>query len=156
MLKPSKRNDRYNNVLINSKASKAFNRKFTRNHMKGATVFRLKMKENYRFHHKWKIIFVPIKRIKNLSHLKNRLKNKSDIKTTISHNENCDLKIALFDSINKLPVMHRDVFLMKNIHNYKTEHICEELGITKTIFWKIIYEARLQLINELADKRLIK
>jgi len=78
-----------------------------------------------------------------------RKKNKSDLKAIICQNENSDLKYALQDSINRLPVKHRDVFLMKSIYNYKTEDICEELGITRTSFWKIIHEARLKLINDI-------
>ena len=93
-------------------------------------------------------------RIKPLSYFRNLNKNKSksNINTTISQNENSELKNVLQDSINKLTANHRVVFFMKTIHNYKTEDICEELGITKTTLWKIIHEARLKLISDIEIK----
>ena len=65
------------------------------------------------------------------------------------------MKNTLQDSINKLPFKHRVVFLMKNNPNYNTKDICRELGISESIFWKIIYEARLKLINDLEDKKVL-
>lgn len=90
----------------------------------------------------------------SISKLIRTKKNKSNIKTTIYQNENSEVNKVLQNSINKLPTKHREVFLMKNIHNYKTEDICEELGIARTTFWKIIHEARLKLMNDLKEKTL--
>jgi len=68
------------------------------------------------------------------------------------NNKGNDMKKTLQNCIASLPDRHRIIFSLKNIHNYETEDICRELGITKTNFWKIIHEARLLLINDLETK----
>jgi|GEM_PF-4808924 len=97
-------------------------------------------------------------RLKPLSYFRNlnEKKGKSNIKSTTYRNEKREVDNVLQDSINKLPTKHRVVFLMKTIHNYKTEDICEELGITRNTFWKIIHEARLKLMNIIEEKNHVK
>ena len=59
--------------------------------------------------------------------------------------ENVELKSAIDGCINKLPDKYRIVFLLKNVQQYETEEICNELGITPSNLWVIIHRARHQL-----------
>jgi DNA-directed RNA polymerase specialized sigma24 family protein len=93
-----------------------------------------------------------------LSYFRNIYKKKNipNIKVNIGQNKSNVMKSTLQDSIANLPDTHRIVFLMKTIHNYKTEDICKELGITRSNFWDIIHESRLKLMADLEDIRLKK
>lgn len=59
--------------------------------------------------------------------------------------ENVELKGAIEDCIADLPDRYRIVFLLKNVQQYETEEICNELGITPSNLWVIIHRARHQL-----------
>lgn len=59
--------------------------------------------------------------------------------------ENEELKGVLNDCVENLPEKYRTVFLLKNVQNYQTEEICNELGITSSNLWVIIHRARHQL-----------
>lgn len=65
--------------------------------------------------------------------------------------ENKELKAALTNCIENLPEKYRTVFLLKNVQNYETEEICNELGITASNLWVIIHRARHQLRKCLED-----
>ena len=59
--------------------------------------------------------------------------------------ENVELKNAIDKCIANLPDKYRIVFLLKNVQQYETEEICNELGITPSNLWVIIHRARHQL-----------
>ncbi len=65
--------------------------------------------------------------------------------------ENVELKNALDKCIDYLPEKYRLVFLMKNVQNFETEEICNELDITASNLWVIIHRARHQLRKCLED-----
>lgn len=65
--------------------------------------------------------------------------------------ENEELKSVLDVCIDNLPDKYRNVFLLKNVENFQTEEICNELGITASNLWVIIHRARHQLRNCLED-----
>tara|TARA_R110002073_G_scaffold279026_1_gene442944 strand:- start:203771 stop:204340 length:570 start_codon:yes stop_codon:yes gene_type:complete len=65
--------------------------------------------------------------------------------------ENEELKEAIGKCVENLPVKYRTVFLLKNVEQYETEEICNELGITASNLWVIIHRARHQLRKCLED-----
>jgi len=67
------------------------------------------------------------------------------------HIENKELKSTLDTCIENLPEKYRTVFLLKNVQQYETEEICNELGITASNLWVIIHRARQQLRKCMED-----
>ena len=65
--------------------------------------------------------------------------------------ENLELKNTLDNCIERLPEKYRTVFLLKNVQQYETQEICNELGITASNLWVIIHRARHQLRKCLED-----
>lgn len=65
--------------------------------------------------------------------------------------ENVELKQTLDKCIQNLPEKYRTVFLLKNVQEYATEEICNELGITASNLWVIIHRARHQLRKCMED-----
>jgi len=65
--------------------------------------------------------------------------------------ENTELKGTLEGCIQNLPEKYRTVFLLKNVQQYETEEICNELGITASNLWVIIHRARHQLRKCMED-----
>ena len=65
--------------------------------------------------------------------------------------ENVELKNTIEQCVQKLPEKYRTVFVLKNVEQYETEEICNELGITASNLWVIIHRARHQLRKCLED-----
>jgi len=65
--------------------------------------------------------------------------------------ENTELKDTLDNCIQNLPQKYRTVFLLKNVQQYETDEICNELGITSSNLWVIIHRARHQLRKCMED-----
>ncbi len=63
------------------------------------------------------------------------------LKTT----ENKELSKTLEHCIEKLPVNHKQVVVLKMLEEIAVEKICKELEITVTNYWVIIHRAKLQL-----------
>lgn len=49
--------------------------------------------------------------------------------------------------LDKLPARQADVFVLREMDDQTTEKICQELEITASNLWVILYRARLQLSN---------
>ena len=61
--------------------------------------------------------------------------------------ENSELGDAIHHCIDKLPQKQAQVFKMKTILGYDTETICNDLDITASNLWVIIYRARTSLAD---------
>lgn len=59
--------------------------------------------------------------------------------------ENSELQNQIDVCIDKLPEKYAIAFRMKTVLEYETEDICNELGITSSNLWVLLYRARTQL-----------
>jgi len=59
--------------------------------------------------------------------------------------ENVELQSQIDSCIDKLPEKYAIAFRMKTILEYETDFICNELGITSSNLWVLLYRARVQL-----------
>lgn len=61
--------------------------------------------------------------------------------------ENEELGLAIQRCISLLPEKHAQVFSLKTIHEWSTEDVCNELGITPSNLWVMIHRARTALME---------
>ncbi|HET8810415.1 MAG TPA: sigma-70 family RNA polymerase sigma factor [Flavobacteriaceae bacterium] len=61
--------------------------------------------------------------------------------------ENRELKLVIFDCLEKLNERQARIFKMKTIDGVDTETICNEFKITPSNLWVIIHRARIALAN---------
>lgn len=61
--------------------------------------------------------------------------------------ENHELKLVIFDCLEKLNERHARIFKMKTIEGIDTETICNEFKITPSNLWVIIHRARTALAD---------
>lgn len=61
--------------------------------------------------------------------------------------ENRELKLVIFDCLEKLNERQARIFKMKTIDGIDTETICNEFNITPSNLWVIIHRARTALAN---------
>ena len=67
-------------------------------------------------------------------------KNKTEVDI-----ENSELQDQIDECIDNLPEKYAIAFRMKTVLEYDTEDICNELGITSSNLWVLLYRARTQL-----------
>jgi len=56
---------------------------------------------------------------------------------------------ALEECLHKMPIIQRKAFMYKTFECKKTALICEDLHINEAVFWKLIHNARKELITAL-------
>lgn len=67
-------------------------------------------------------------------------------KTAEDRIENDELKLAIFDCLEKLNERHAQIFKMKTIDGIDTTTICNEFNITPSNLWVIIHRVRMSLV----------
>lgn len=59
--------------------------------------------------------------------------------------ERSELMEIIMKCLSFLPSKTAAVFKLKNLYNYHSDNICEELGISKSNYWVLTHRAKLQL-----------
>jgi len=63
---------------------------------------------------------------------------------TQNHNDS-----ILQECLNRMPAIQRNAFVYKTFEDKKTSSICKDLKINEAVFWRLIHNARKELIESL-------
>lgn len=170
-LSPEKWVDMHSDYLFNYTITRIDNHEVARDIVQETFLAALKAMKNFRGHAAERTWLVSILKRKIIDYYRkiNSAKGKAEVKFNFYEEgdkkgnwieervpqtwdneaerdiENSELKGVLNLCIDSLPEKYRTVFLLKNVQQYETEEICNELGITASNLWVIIHRARHQL-----------
>lgn len=166
-INPNKWIDQYSDYLFNYTITRVSDREIAQDLVQETFLAGLKSMKNFKGEASERTWLISILKRKIIDHYRKINSNKGKAEVRINYNDsesegdwleervadpfeknaedsmqNCELKVAIHNCLDKLPLKQASVFKMKTILNYETEAICNDLEITASNLWVIIHRAR--------------